>query len=304
MIELSELSHCFAIPDQITFETKDEDLVFIRITNPFATALISMQGAHLISWIPAGQQPVIWLSQDARFNKGKSIRGGVPICWPWFGSHAQEKSFPAHGFARSQPWQIRRTEQLPDDRSLLVFQLQPQAEMHNFWPYPSELELQMIIGDRLEMTLITHNTGSEPIMIGEALHTYFNVSHIDQLSVHGLKNREFIDTLDQNRRKRETDPIRINAEIDRIYVDTIDDCVIQDTGWQRQIRISKQGSGSTVVWNPWIDKSARMGDMGQGGYQKMLCVETTNAADDVVRIMPGEKHVMSVIYQVEELTDL
>lgn len=304
MKELSELNHCFAIPDRITFEKKNDDLLFIRITNPSATALISLQGAHLISWIPAGQQPVIWLSEDARFSKGKSIRGGVPICWPWFGSHAQEKSFPAHGFARSQPWRISKTEQLPDGCSLVAFQLQPQAETQNLWPFPSELELQMMIGDRLEMTLITHNTGSEPITIGEALHTYFNVSHIDQLSVHGLENREFIDTLDLNRRKQESDPIRINAEIDRIYVDTPDDCLIQDTGWQRQIRISKLGSRSTVVWNPWIDKSARMGDMGQGGYLHMLCVETTNTADDVVRILPGKKHVMSVTYKIEELTDL
>ena len=149
--------------------------------------------------------------------------------------------------------------------------------------------------------MITRNNGAEAITISQALHSYFAVNGISQVAIKGLENCQFIDALDDWQRKVETNSISIDAEIDRIYQNTNPACLLEDTGWQRRINIETNNSLSTVVWNPWIDKSARLGDMGDGGYLKMLCIETGNIADDSVSIAAGDEHCLSVCYRVEKI---
>ena len=299
MSKIAKLNHLFGITNQLKFEVDANGLVMVNIDNEFAEASLCLQGAHLLSWIPKMQKPVIWLSDNAIFSKNKSIRGGVPICWPWFGAHQTEKKYPAHGFARTQEWKPVESLVMPDGRTCFTLQLFPNEITQQFWKYEFELRLQVIVGKKLEMILITKNMSDQVFSIGQAFHTYFNVSNINQVSVQGLENVTFIDALEDWKRKSESDPITINAEIDRIYLDAGDDCIIKDLEFMRSIRISKTGSKSTVVWNPWIEKSIRMGDMGEDGYKNMVCVETTNATEDVVSIAPGEEHQMSVCYQLE-----
>jgi D-hexose-6-phosphate mutarotase len=301
MTELSVLNERFGLHDQLVFSEGPGGLAVVEIANSLAVATVALQGAHLLSWIPRGEQPVIWLSGDARFEAGQSIRGGVPVCWPWFGPHATQPSFPAHGFARTVLWQVCETKTLEDGATSVVFGVMRTDATNVFWPHRSELELGIKVGATLELDLMTRNTGAESITIGDALHTYFAVSDVRHIAVEGLEGCPYIDKLDSDKRKQQSGPVTFNAETDRIYLDASVDCLVNDPGMQRRIRIGKRGSRSTVVWNPWVEKAERMGDMAENGYLNMVCVESTNAADDVVSIAPGDEHHLWVGYQVESL---
>lgn len=177
--------------------------------------------------------------------------------------------------------------------------LQPGGAARELWPYDTELEIHFTAGTTLEIDLVTRNTGDVPVTVGDALHTYFAVSDVRQVAVRGLEDYPYIDKLDGDTRKRQSGPVTFGAETDRVYLDAGGDILIDDPTPGRNIRIGRQGSRSTVVWNPWIDKSLRMGDMGDAGYLGMVCVESTNAAEDVVTIAPGDAHRLRVTYRIE-----
>ncbi len=302
MKEVRSLNFNYEIPDQIKFESTADGLVLITIENQFSKASFSLQGGHLLSWQPKGQADVIWMSDEAVFAEACSIRGGTPICWPWFGAHPTENNFPAHGFARTNNWEVIETKSLSNGETYLLIRLLQEDINVEHKVKGAVLELEIRVGEQLNMAMLTANTSEQTITIGGAFHTYFRISDIENVIIQGFEGNTFIDTLDNWVEKTEADPIRINAEIDRIYFDSPDkDCLIVDTGLKRKIRISKQGSHSSVVWNPWIDKSIALGDMGVNGYRKMLCVESTNAATDIIEIVPGGEHRMSVCYQLESL---
>ena len=301
MSELSLLNERFGIHNQLTFSEGPGGLAVVEIANSLAIATVALQGAHLLKWIPRDEQPVIWLSRDAKFEIGQPVRGGVPVCWPWFGPHARHSAYPAHGFVRTVPWQVCESKTLEDGATFVAFRVNWTDTMDVFWPHRSELELGMTVGATLELDLMTRNTGAQSITIGEALHTYFAVSDVRHIAIEGLDGCRYIDKLDGDKRKHQSGPVLINAETDRIYLDTPADCLINDPGMQRRIRIAKSGSRSTVVWNPWIEKAERMADMGENGYLNMVCVETANAADDVLTIEPGDEHHLRVSYRVESL---
>ncbi|MFK8066767.1 MAG: D-hexose-6-phosphate mutarotase [Gammaproteobacteria bacterium] len=305
-MDTSALSKKFGIPDQIKFETTDQDLIIVHIDNVYAKVKICLQGAQLLSWIKKDQiknlPDVIWLSEDAALTKGRSIRGGIPICWPWFGAHPIEKGFPSHGYARTQAWELIKVEKFTNGKTFLSLRLIQDGVTEQHRLKGVECELQISIGEKLEMVLISKNTGREMITVGGAFHTYFNVSDISNIRIEGLENKSYIDTLDGWQNKKETESIKIDSEIDRIYQDEpANDNVIIDRGLDRKIRIRKRGSHSSVVWNPWIEKSTRLGDMGIDGYRKMICVETCNAAEDVISIKAGGEHRLSVCYSLEDL---
>ncbi len=299
--DTATLNSNYAIPGHVSFKEGPGGLSIAEIANAHATASIVLQGAHVFSFVPRGEQEVIWLSSQAKFAPGKSIRGGVPVCWPWFGPHAREASFPGHGFARSVPWEVTQTEATPQGATRLQFRLIPNDATRAQWPHASELIGIITVGAVLEIELITRNLSREAITIGDALHTYFKVSDIRQTTIRGLEDCPYIDKMDGSQRKRQTGPIVIGAETDRIYLDSTADCSIDDPGWKRRIRIAKRNSRSTVVWNPWIEKAAKMGDFGENGYLNMVCVESANAADDVVTLPPQGEHRLQVVYSVERL---
>lgn len=298
---LDTLNKRFGIPGQLSFNEGPGGLPVVEVINEQATAAIALQGAHLLSWAPTGEDPVIWLSPDAKFAEGKSVRGGVPVCWPWFGPHETEAGFPAHGFARTVPWEVFETNTLKTGGTLLGLRLMQTDRTRAQWPHACELELYISVGAVLEMDLVTRNTGAQPITIGQALHTYFQVSDIRKVNVQGLDGRAYIDKVEAGSRNTQQGPLTFTGETDRIYLNTGDDCLIHDPGLERRIRIHKQGSHSSVVWNPWVEKADKMGDLGEDGYLRMLCMESANAADDVVKIAPGGEHHLWVQYSVEAL---
>jgi len=301
---MERLNKEFAIKNgenSLCFKNGKGDIPVVEIRNEHASATISMQGAQVLSWIPEGEEEVIWVSDDASFAPGKSVRGGVPVCWPWFGAHASNQDFPAHGFARTTLWQILCTEALKDGSTRISFTTQPQAENEKMWLPETSVQYRITVGKKLEMELITSNSGSEPISITQALHTYFKVGDVSNVLLHGLDDTEYLDKLENFERKHQHGPVTIEEEVDRIYLNTASDCVIEDKTLNRNIIIIKCGSHSTVVWNPWQETANKMGDLGEEGYKKMLCVESSNAAEDVVSIEPGKLHHLWVQYGVQSI---
>lgn len=302
MERITELNRRYGIPHQVSFSQEPNGFVFVDVTNPQATARIALQGAQIIHWSPKGEAPVIWLSEAASFLPGKSIRGGAPVCWPWFGPHETQRDFPAHGFARTTLWEISGVESRPDGTTKLVFHLPESATPKNQWPHASTLESHITIGAHLEVDLVTRNQGNHPLTLGQALHTYFQVGDIRTVRLHGLDGCSYLDKVDGGVCKVQQGAVNFTQETDRIYLGTTHNVVIEDPQMQRQIHIAKRGSASTVVWNPWIEKAAKMGDLGENGYLHMVCVENANAAEDVVMLAPETDHHLWVRYSTTALT--
>lgn len=278
------------------------DIPLIEVKNQLSEARISLQGAHILSWRPCNQDDVIWLSEEARFSAGKSVRGGVPICWPWFGAHQSNDSFPAHGFARTVMWELSGVEQLDTGDTQIRFSLNTEdlsEELQKMWPYSTSVEYTITMGAALKLELKTTNNSAEELVIGEALHTYFNISDIKATQVEGLDKKEYLDKPDNFKRKKQNGFIDIKEEVDRVYVKTADDIIINNS--LRKIKITKTGSQSTIVWNPWETVAEKMGDLGKGGYLQMLCVESANAAEDVIHINAGQSHNLCVTYSVQDI---
>jgi len=286
--------------NNIEFKTLG-NLAVAEISNDHSVALIALQGGHILTFRPREQEEVLWLSEAARFEAGKSIRGGVPVCWPWFGPHATDPNKPTHGFARTVLWKFLKIKTLDLGETQLTLELENTPATQAQWPEPSQLQMVITLGTQLWIELITRNLGDKPFTIGEALHTYFQVSDVTQIRIHGLENCQYIDKVDNSQHKTQTGPVTISGETDRVYLNTPSDCIIEDPGLARRIRIAKQGSQSAVIWNPWIEKANKMGDLGHEGYLKMLCVETANAIDNVVTVAPGEEHRLKTVISVETL---
>lgn len=291
----------FAIPGQLAFRAHPTGLIFAEIDNASGLASLCLQGAHLTSFRPKAQpEPVVWVSEAARYLPGKSIRGGVPVCWPWFGAHPRESQFPAHGFARTVPWAVIDSG-ASNGVTHLTLQLQPSEATRAQWPHDTPVTLRVQVSDVLEMALTTHNASGQTLALSEALHTYFQVGDIAEVELHGLDGCAYLDKTEDFARKRQAGALRFGGETDRVYVDTTAECVIVDPRLQRRLRIAKQGSSSTVVWTPWEQKAAAMGDYTAQGWRNMLCVESANAAGNALSLAPGATQTLRVRYSAEAL---
>ena len=301
MTTAQQLTKQFGINGQLVFREDASGLIIAEINNTLSKASICLQGAHLMTWQPRSQAvPVVWLSRDAKLALGKSIRGGVPVCWPWFGAHATDAAFPGHGFARTVPWQVVETETGPDGSTRIRLQLVESEKTRAQWPYDSELYLTVIVADILHMELTTVNTGDRDFVIGEALHTYFQVGDIGAVRVTGLEDSDYWDKVGGSTLVKQSGPITFSGETDRVYVNTASECVIVDDKLKRYIHVTKSGSRSTVVWTPWTEKAAKMGDLGQpDGWRAMVCVESANAMENLVNVPAGSRHTMIVEYSAE-----
>ncbi|MBI5439336.1 MAG: D-hexose-6-phosphate mutarotase [Nitrosomonadales bacterium] len=312
MTTAQQLNTQFGIDGQLGFREDASGLVIAEISNQQATASLCLQGAHLMAWQPRSQPvPVVWLSRDAKLAAGKPIRGGVPVCWPWFGAHASEPGFasfrpaakclltplPAHGFARTAPWRVVESGTEPNGATRLTLRLEGNEKTRAQWPHDSRLELAVIAGETLRMELSTENTGKSDFVISEALHTYFKISDIGAVRVTGLAGCDYWDKVGGSALNRQNGAISFASETDRVYINSAAECAIEDGRLKRRIRVAKSGSLSTVVWTPWTAKAEKMGDLGQpDGWREMLCVESANAIDNTVRVAAGTRHKLMVEY--------
>lgn len=290
--ELATLNQTYGIQDQLAFKEGLGGLAIAAMQNDYGEATVALHGGHVLSFRPRGQAPVLWLSRHARFEAGRAIRGGIPVCWPWFADHPADSTKPAHGFVRTAVWSVVSSETSTDGGTRLTLTIAEREATKELWPHRFRLTLDVTLADVLQVKLTATNTGAQPFTCTGALHSYFSISSVADVRITGLDGCDYLDKVEQYRRKVQQGAVTIKNEIDRIYLDTTGACVIEDSGMRRRIAIAKNGSRTTVVWNPWIEKAAAMKDFGDDEYQTMVCVETANAAEDVVALAPGESHTV------------
>lgn len=282
-----------------------------RIRHGEAELLVAQQGAQILSYQVDEQQPLIWLNEEAVFKKGKPVRAGMPICWPWFGNlernpasvqamRQSDEPAKAHGEVRALDWELLGAYE--DGEALVVEFVLPQAEGHlPGWPHNVALKLSIRLDQALNVSLVSYNGGAETVTLSQALHTYFAVSDVRQVSVEGLDGLRYIETLENWEERQQAGDLTFSGETDRIYLDTPNLLSIVDAQWQRRIQIQATGSSSAILWNPWIEKTQRFTDMAADGWQRMVCVETANVLGDVVTLAPDQMHVMGVSIWSEAL---
>ncbi|GJL75522.1 D-hexose-6-phosphate mutarotase [Nitrosomonas sp.] len=293
-----QLNADHGIAGQVEFIEGNGGLTMIQVSTPKANALISIHAGQVLSYQPSGEEDILFLSSKAYYQDGKAIKGGAPVCWPWFGPDPEGRGRPGHGFVRNRPWNVLSTEATPDDDIKITLGLTDTPETREIWPHAFELTQEIVVGDSLNLTLITRNTGSELFSITQAFHTYFKVGDITQTSVMGLQDCTYTDKVDNSAEKKQEGVVTIASEVDRIYHNVSNTMIIDDKALDRCIQILSQGNKTAVVWNPWEKISAEMADLEDADYKRLLCVETTNAASDVIAIAPGQEFRLVADYSV------
>ena len=237
---------------------------YITVETPSASGSVHLHGATVTGWTPAGHEPVLWISGKALFDGETPIRGGVPICTPWFGGHPTDSDAPSHGLARTATWTLEH-EDTSNDETLLDFGLKIPG---------LKLTYRVRMGHALNLSLEITNTGEAARRVEAALHTYLAVYDSREVTITGLENVAYLDKVGGPHQVEATgEPIRFVVETDRVYGNSEDDVVLHDPGWKRKITVSKEGGQSTVIWNPWVAKSARMKDFGDDEWTGMCCIE-------------------------------
>jgi glucose-6-phosphate 1-epimerase len=295
-MNLTELNDNFGIPGVLFFD-EHNDLVRANVSTTVAKATVYLQGAHVAEWQPIGQQPVLFLSRESEFVAGKAIRGGVPISFPWFANRHDGKTGPSHGFARIQDWTLAFAA-LAGEELHLTFTLAPTPLSRELGFDHFRVAFQLTIGRSLTMQLTVANDADAPLVFEEALHTYFAVADVREVTVTGLEQTAFVDKTDNMTGKPAANaPLTFASATDRVYPDTAATCVIHDQPGKRDITIAKTNSDTTVVFNPWKG----MADMGADEWPKMLCVETVNAAANAVTLASGMSHTMQAHISVDSI---
>jgi glucose-6-phosphate 1-epimerase len=296
-----QLNTQFGIAGQVEFIAGNGGLPMIQVKTAKAKALISIHAGQVLSYQPAGEpEDVMFLSAKAYYQDGKAIKGGAPICWPWFGADPEGKGRPGHGFVRNRGWNVVATEALSNGDIKVTVGLDDTPETQAIWPHAFSLRQEIVIGDTLNLSLITRNTGKEKFNITQAFHTYFKVGDITRAKVTGLAGCDYLDKAGGgNTQKHQTGDVTSDAEVDRIYLNVGNTLTIDDGALNRRIQITSQGSKTAVVWNPWEKIARDMADLEDDDYKRLLCVETTNAADDVREVAPGGECRLVAEYRVE-----
>ncbi len=294
----AQLTDRFAIPSILHFE-EHKGLLRAHIQTSAAEATVYLHGAHLTHWQPRGQQPVLFTSATADYKEGKAIRGGIPVIFPWFGPRLNDPKAPQHGFARTQTWSLDFAAQAGDNIHLSLTLANNQiSDAYGYGPF--RLALNLTIGRTLTAELTVVNDHKKPLTFEEALHTYFAVADVHQVSIAGLKDELYLDkTNNQHRTHQSEDRLHFTGETDRPYLNTTATCTLHDPVYNRRITIEKSGSQTTVVWNPWSEIAAKLSDMEPGGWLRMVCIETANAMENAITLSSGDTYTMRAKLLVE-----
>lgn len=290
---IAALDRQFSIPGLATVSAGHGGLPRVLISSPHAAGEMYLHGGHVTSWTPTGAHDALYCSPNTLWQDGHAIRGGVPVCFPWFGDKAGDRTAPAHGFVRTKAWSLQSVAHVGDIVAVSIF-TESTEDIRKWWPFDFHLACRATFGVQLQLELIVTNTGSQPFSFEEALHAYFAVGDVEAISVHGLEGTRYIDKVDHFTEKTQSGDIRISSETDRIYLNTQHDLELIDPALARHLKIRKQNSVNTVVWNPWADKSAAVSDLGPGQWKNFLCIETSNVGASAVHLGPGQSHAMCV----------
>jgi glucose-6-phosphate 1-epimerase len=277
------------LPQSVQLAVADPSYPIFEINHPTCVARVALHGAHVMSWRPVEEEEVLYLSPVAVLKEGKAIRGGVPICWPWFNAHPTHPEALSHGIARTRFWNFVDASE-SDEGVEMKFEM-----TEGIWSAAVTLKL----GEALEVILETRNPNEIPIVVSGALHPYFAVSDIEQVRIVNLDGAEYLETTGEITRRKQKGVLTFKGEVDSIY-DSSNNLLLVDDLSGRTLLIEKSGSPYTVVWNPWAGKSAALNDLPDDGYQKFCCIEAAIANDKAVIVMPGTSSILSMRISVEE----
>jgi glucose-6-phosphate 1-epimerase len=294
---MAKLDERFGIPGVVQVVAGEGGLAKISITGGLSSADIYLHGAQVTSWRPAGQQEVLFLSRESRWEDGRAIRGGIPICFPWFRGKADHPQAPAHGVVRTKAWTLVSTAQSPEG-VVVCLATESDETSRKWWPHEFRLVHRISIGAELGLELTATNRGAGPMRFEEALHTYFRVGDVRKVNVAGLDGTTFLDNTDGNREKRQRGNVAIEKATDNAYLDTRGPLELIDPALRRSLRTVKGNSLTTVVWNPWEDGAKALADLGDEEWQQMACVEASNILGAAVNLAPGEEHAMNATLRV------
>jgi glucose-6-phosphate 1-epimerase len=296
---IPELNNQFGRAEHIQFSTTKGDLPVAVLTNRHGTATISLYGAQALHYIPAGENDLLWMSDKSLFQEGKAIRGGIPVCFPWFGPNAEDSKKPQHGFARLSSWTVKTTTVSADTVSIIL-QLQDSPATKALWPFSFTAEIIVTLDTRLELTLRCANTDNRSFDYSDALHSYFNVSDIANITIDGLKDATYYPAGSDTGIQQQDQLLTITKEENRRYLNHSATCTIHDKAFKRKITVAKAGSKTTVVWNPGADVTKTMSDVLPDGYKTFICVEAANAFNNIIKLAPGEQFSLSTIIHSEK----
>jgi D-hexose-6-phosphate mutarotase len=301
---LETINRQLANIDGVSARLGQGGLPMIQVSGAQGEAEIYLHGAHVTAFRPRGEEPVLFMSQKSLFQPGKAIRGGVPICFPWFGAKPDDPSAGQHGFARLREWSLQSAEAAEDATIVLSLGMESDEQTRKAWPHDFSARYQVMIGSTLRLRLEVTNRDSAVVRYEDALHSYFVVANVGEAVVKGLDGVEYLDRAAGagGARKKQRGEVRFEGEVDRLYLDTVGSCVIEDSVMGRKIRIAKSGSRATVVWNPHIAKAKAMADFGDDEWVGMCCVETANANSCAIELGAGQTHTTETIIAVEPVS--
>jgi len=296
--QIDALNRRFGIPGIAQFASGSGGLLKVLVATPSASAEIYLHGAQLTSWQPAGDDEVLFLSEHSHWQDGRAIRGGIPICFPWFRAKADDPQAPAHGVVRTREWQLDSVTVGGDGSVILIFSIESNESTRQWWPQDFRLLHRFSIGKVLHLQLTAVNIGFTPFTFDEALHTYFRVGDAESVRVRGLDQVNYLDNTDGNRANVQSGDVIFSAATDNAYLDTHRAAEIIDPTMHRVIRTEKENSATTVVWNPWQQGAASLADLGDDERRRMTCVEASNILRSAVSLAPGEEHTMGATISV------
>jgi glucose-6-phosphate 1-epimerase len=297
---VEELDRSFGIPGVARVCEGNDGLLRVQINGSQVEGEIYLHGAQVTSWKPAGSDEVLFVSKKSRWQEGQAIRGGIPICFPWFRAKVDDPKAPAHGFVRTKSWQL---ESIVEDESGVAVSMSTESDEHTrrWWPADFRLVYRIVLGSELSLELTCTNTGETDLRFEEALHTYNRISDVANVRLQGLDAVEFLDNIDSNKAKIHNGEVTISSATDSAFISTQSDVDLIDPQLSRHIRLKKTNSLTTVVWNPWREGAAHLGDLGDGEWTQFLCVEASNVLDASVTLTPGEKHKMTAVLHTGNL---
>jgi len=297
---IDELNRRFAIASVAQVVSGNGGLPKVRVTTPEGTGEMYLHGAQVTSWKPAGAEEVIFLSQRAQWHEGIAIRGGIPICFPWFRAKADDPRAPAHGFVRTRAWQLESITR-HDGAVSVAMATASDADTRKWWPFDFRLVHRVTFGTKLKLELTVTNTGNGPLRFEEALHTYHRVGHIDTVRIIGLDGVSYLDNTDSNRELTQQGDIAITKQTDSAYLNTQHVIELIDGEQQRRIRTVKENSLTTVIWNPWQEGAKAMSDLGDEEWRYMACAEASNILGFAVDLAPSQQHTIRATLEVQNL---
>ncbi|WP_045859065.1 D-hexose-6-phosphate mutarotase [Teredinibacter purpureus] len=265
-------------------------LDIIQVDNASCSAEVALFGGHVLHWQPSGHKPVLWMSDTANYDGKTALRGGIPICWPWFGPIEGKGR---HGLARDRVWQL---DQYKEDNGTTALTLSLTLSNHdNPWPHPNRIVMSLTFGRTLEQTLAIHNDSEAPLCFAYAFHNYFHVSDPRNIKIPSITNAIYTDQITGDQHLIDSGDKPYVGPIDRIYHNDRH-TTLTDTQLERSITIEKSHSQHWVLWNPGPE-ARNTADIHPGGEHEFLCFEAASTTD--IMLAPNEHIVLSQTLSVQ-----